>query len=272
MSFVGSAGVIGWPVAHSKSPVIHRFWLDALGLDGDYGRFPVAPERLDSALRGLASLGLNGVNVTVPHKQAALALADQADPSATAVGAANILRISDDGKLAAHNSDVDGVLAAGLPHGGHVALVGGGGAARAALAACVRAKVACVTLLARDPARAAPLLELFGVAGRTVALDAATLSDTDMLVNATPLGMTGQPAMPEHLLDAMTALPRHARVFDMVYAPLETPLLARARMLGLTPVDGLTMLIAQAAAAFRLFYGHDAPRDRDADLRALLTK
>lgn len=265
------AGVMGWPVAHSKSPVIHRFWLSVLGLDGDYVRLPVRPEDLGQALRSLPALGFAGVNLTVPHKVAALAHVDMADPRAGAVGAANLVRV-EEGRLVAGNSDVDGVLAAlarlGVGRGAVVALLGSGGAARAALAALAALDVMEVRLLARNRAAAAALLTGFALPGRVAGLDAAADAMAGaVLVNATSLGMAGAEPMPAALLDAAG---RAAGVFDMVYAPLETALLARARAAGIPAVDGLVMLVGQARAGFAAFYGVEPPGGRDDALRALL--
>ncbi len=274
-----SAGVIGWPVAHSRSPLIHRFWLAKLGIDGDYGRFPVHPDGLRDALRALPALGLAGVNVTVPHKVAALAHLDRVDPAAARVGAVNTVVVAD-GALVGHNTDVDGVIEAlaGIDRSaGRTVVLGAGGAARAVVAAVhqgvrgrdagdVRGRRGEVLVLNRDPTRGAAVLADLGTAGTTGPLDTPLPADTVLLVNATSLGMTGAPPLAIDL----TPLPPTATVFDLVYAPLETPLLATARARGLRTVDGLAMLIGQAAAAFARFYGAAAPREHDAELRALL--
>jgi shikimate dehydrogenase len=257
-----SAGVIGWPVAHSKSPVIHRYWLDQLGLDGDYGRFPVHPDRLEAAIRALPALGLAGVNVTVPHKQAVMPFLDAIADAARAVGAVNTIVVRPDGTLEGRNTDWLGVIHA-IPineEGRHVAIIGAGGAARAAVHAARHMRAGRITLLNRSADKARALLENLGMAGDVMPLGAAPACD--LLINASPLGMTGQPPL------AMTldALPDTAAVFDMVYAPLETPLLAAARARGLRAIDGIEMLIGQAAEAFRLFYGE---RPHDADLKTV---
>lgn len=264
-----SAGVLGWPVAHSKSPLIHRFWLAKLGLDGDYGRFPVHPDRLADAIRALPALGLAGVNVTVPHKVAALAFLDALDATVEQVGAANCVVVGDDGRLTGWNTDVDGVwepTAALDLAGSEAILVGAGGAARAALAALRRHAVGHVTVVNRSAERAAELLRAARQSGDVRALG-EPLPPAAILVNASSLGMTGQPPLD---LD-LAALRDGAVVFDAVYAPLDTPLLAAARARGLIAIDGLQMLVAQAAAAFELFFAARAPREHDAELRALLT-
>ncbi|WP_448582999.1 shikimate dehydrogenase family protein [Thermaurantiacus sp.] len=273
MSGLPVAGVMGWPVAQSKSPHIHRFWLQALGRDGDYVRLPVRPEALGAALRGLPALGFAGVNLTLPHKVAALAHVDAADDRARAVGAANLVRV-EDGGLVASNSDVEGVREAlallEVGSGSTVAVLGSGGAARAALAALAELGVGEVRLVARNGEAARALLEAFALPGRVWALaDAGTAFAGAVVVNATSLGMAGAAPMPAPLVDAVGAA---AGVFDMVYAPLETALLARGRGKGLPVVDGLVMLIGQARAGFRAFFAAEPPRERDAELRALLTK
>jgi shikimate dehydrogenase len=266
-----SAGVIGWPVAHSKSPRIHRFWLEKLGIDGDYGRFPVHPDALATAIRALPALGLRGINVTVPHKLAVMDHLDRLSPAATAVGAVNTVIVEGDGTLFGTNSDVDGIVEplrnAGL-QGKKVVIAGTGGAARAALAAMQALKTGEITLLARDSGKAEALLMAMNIThARVSSFERAALAgDSALFFNATTLGMTGNPPLPVDL----AGYSRTMTVFDAVYAPLETPLLADARRLGMPAVDGLAMLVGQAATAFALFYGAAAPRQHDETLRKLL--
>ena len=294
-----SAGVIGWPIAHSKSPLIHRFWLAKLGIDGDYGRFAVAPENLGAAIRALPALGLRGVNVTVPHKVAVMAHLDRVDPVAGRVGAVNTV-VVEDGELVGYNTDVDGFMAplrAMLDDARRSAhqravsldLIGAGGAARA-VAYGWHTESSDMTVYVRSPAKAEVLAAEFGRAGiigdladliapmpfaRGGDADGPASPRTDwkdpassyVVVNATTLGMTGQPPL---VID-LDAYPADTIVYDLVYAPLETPLLAAARARGLRTIDGLAMLIGQAAAAFELFFGVAAPRGHDAALRAILT-
>lgn len=268
-----SAGIFGWPVAHSKSPIIHRFWLGKLSMEGDFSRFPVRPELLGMAIRALPALGLRGVNITVPHKIAVIDHLDVVDASARAVGAVNTVHVLRDGRLAGANTDVDGVLEP-LRHidlgGRSVIVVGTGGAARAAVTAAARAGAGWLTILARDVAKAADILANTGLAGAVARLDAAWphADDTGLFFNATSLGMAGQPALPVDLAQ----LPVTATVFDAVYGPLETPLLAAARARGMPVVDGLQMLVGQAATAFTIFFGAAAPRHHDAELRELLIR
>jgi shikimate dehydrogenase len=269
------AEVIGDPVAHSKSPAIHRFWLDALGIEGDYIASHVRPEELDAHFaRRRAQPEWRGCNVTVPHKQAVIPLLDSLSPLAESVGAVNLI-VPQDG-LAGTNSDVDGIMeplpfAPGSLHS--VCLIGSGGAALAALAAFRRLGVRRVTLNVRDQAKGERLLESWGFEGRVGPIDdAANLGQAQLIVNATTLGMAGQTQMPQPLLDCIADHPdKDAVLFEMVYAPLETEALAAARRRGLRTVDGLQMLVGQAASAFQAFFGAPAPRERDAELRALLT-
>lgn len=254
---------MGWPVAHSLSPAIHRFWIAALGLDGDYGRFAVRPERLGAALRAVADMGLSGVNLTVPHKVAALAHLDEVDAAARAVGAVNTVTVAGDGRLTGTNTDVAGFLEplAGR-HFPHVVLVGAGGAARAVVAALPALGAERLTILNRSRAAAEVLLAASGLRGVVRPLGAMAPA-CDLLVNATSLGMAGQPPLD-------LAWEGAGLVVDIVYRPLETALLAEARARGAETVDGLHMLIGQAAAAFRLFFEAAAPRERDAELRRQL--
>ena len=263
------AEVIGDPVAHSKSPLIHRFWLETLGLDGDYRATRVVPAELGEwfATR-TADPDWRGCNITVPHKVAALD--HVADPGGVrdTIGAANTVFRDDEGGIAVTNTDAAGFYApladcdlAGRP----VAVVGAGGAARAVLFALARMGVGPVTILNRTPMKAMGLLSAFGLKGQVLPLD-ARLPAAALLVNTSTLGMTGQPPLD---LD-LSPLPSGAIVYDIVYAPLVTPLLAAAEARGLETIDGLEMLVGQAAAAFELFFGRPAPREHDAELRALL--
>ncbi|GGI89209.1 shikimate dehydrogenase (NADP(+)) [Polymorphobacter multimanifer] len=262
------AGVIGWPVAHSRSPIIHRFWLARTGIDGEYSRFPVAPEALGAALGAMSALGIRGVNVTVPYKVAVMAHLATLDDSAKAVGAVNLVTALADG-LAGSNTDIDGILAplAGIALAGRrVVIAGAGGAARAAVVAMRRLQAGQIVLLARDPAKGAAMLESLGIPGDVLPMD-ARFKEAALLFNATTAGMMGQPPLAIDL----GGMASDGIVFDAVYAPLETPLLAAARAHGLSVIDGLEMLIGQAARAFETIYGVAAPRMHDAELRALLT-
>ena len=264
------AEVIGDPVAHSKSPLIHRFWLRAAGIEGDYRKAHVTADGLgDYFALARENPDWRGCNVTVPHKIAVLDhVEDRGDLRAT-IGAANTVFRAEDGALIATNTDAGGFYApiadldlAGKP----VTVIGAGGAARAVLFALARMEVGPVTLLNRTPLKGAALLASFGLKGRALPLS-ASVPPSVLLVNASTLGMAGQPELEIDL----SSLDEDAVVYDAVYTPLETPLLAQARARGLDTVDGLEMLVAQAAIAFEIFFDAAPPRERDDELRALLT-
>lgn len=254
------AGVMGWPVSHSRSPVMHRYWLERHGLAGDYVKLAVPPARLGPALRGLANLGFAGCNLTIPHKEAALAFLDDIDPQARLIGAVNTIIVLPDGKLHGTNSDAFGFienLKAGAPgwtgRNATAVVLGSGGAARAVVAALLQAGVSDIRIVNRSQDRARTLAKQLGAgvdvlpwAQRHTALAGATL-----LVNATSLGMTGAPALDLSL----DALPPDTVVNDIVYAPLETMLLAAARRRGNPVVDGLGMLIHQGRPGFAAWFG-----------------
>ena len=263
------AEVIGDPIAHSKSPLIHRFWIDRLGIDADYRATHVAADGLAAYFtdrRG--DPAWRGCNITIPHKQAALDQVEDRGGVRETIGAINLAARVEDGIVIGTNTDAGGFYApvAGMElEGANVAVIGAGGAARAILFALSRIGVGTVTLLNRTPLKGAALLSAFGLAGEALPLD-APLPAAALLVNASPLGMVGQPPL---LLD-LTPLPEDAVIYDIVYAPLETRLLAAARSRALATVDGLEMLIAQAALAFEILFDVAPPREEDAALRALL--
>lgn len=267
------AGVIGWPIAHSKSPLLHGWWLERLAIDGAYVPLAIRPEDVATALRLLPRLGFVGVNVTVPHKPAALVIADQVDSLARRVGAANTLVFDPAGGITARNTDVAGFafnLAEGAPGfdpaAGPAVLLGSGGAARAAAVALIDQGVPELRLVCRTGEHGAELAAAVGGPIRVVAWNerAEALRSAALLVNATSLGMAGQPPLDL----ALDALPLAAVVSDIVYAPLETALLAAARRRGNRAVDGLGMLIHQGRPAFAAFFG--AMPEADAGLRDLL--
>ena len=265
------AEVIGDPIAHSKSPLIHGFWLDALGIDAAYRKTRVAPDDLPAFVaRRRADPAWRGCNVTVPHKVPVLELVDDPGGVREGIGAINTLLRQPDGSLIGTNTDAAG-FAAPLADldltGQHATVVGAGGAARAVLWALARLGVERVTVMNRSPLKAAGLLQHFGLKGDVVPLDAPLAPTCALLVNASVLGMAGQPPIAPDL----SLLSDDAVVYDIVYAPLETPLLAAARARELATVDGLEMLIGQAALAFELFFGKPPPRERDGELRDLLT-
>jgi shikimate dehydrogenase len=256
---VKRACVIGWPVAHSRSPVIHRYWLKLYGLDGAYEMEAVRPEEIEDFLHSLGQWGYKGANVTLPHKEAALAAADRPD-EATAIGAANTLWLDAKGLLHASNTDAYGFmthLAAEAPDWNKgsrpVMVLGAGGAARAILHGLLEAGASKILLANRTGGRAEALAQGFGSRVSVVPWEDRNraLAGCGLLVNATSLGMTGKPPLD---LD-LSALPKDATVADIVYSPLETPLLAAAKARGNRIVDGLGTLLHQAAPGFERWFG-----------------
>jgi shikimate dehydrogenase len=270
------AEVIGTPIAHSKSPMIHGFWLGKLGIPAAYRACHVMPAELVTYLGVRRNdPSWRGCNVTIPHKESAALLVDSLDARAAAVGATNAILRQADGTLLGTNTDVDGVeeaLRAGRWSGGPAVVLGAGGAARAAFR-YLAGTDAEVRVLARDEAKARRALADCGLSAKVdgFAPGNDALAGASLLINATQLGMTGQAPMPDFVLGELAAMAAAAVVFDMVYAPLETSLLSAARTAGLAPVDGLTMLLGQAATAFAKFFGRSPPREFDAELRAMLT-
>ena len=254
------AGVMGWPVEHSRSPLLHGFWLKEHRIDGEYVLLPVRPDELPAALRGLGARGFAGCNLTIPHKQAALAIVDEIDASAARIGAINTVVVRPGGALEGRNTDAFGFrenLRAAQPGWRAAAdpavVLGAGGAARAVVAALLDDGAPEIRLVNRSRDRAAALAAALGGAIEVVdwARRADVLAGAALLVNTTSLGMTGQPPL-ELPLDA---LPKTALVNDIVYAPLETPLLSAARRRGNPVVDGLGMLLHQARPAFAAWFG-----------------
>jgi len=258
------AGVMGWPARQSLSPRLHGFWLREYAIDGAFVALPTRPEDFSTALRGLRLAGFRGVNVTVPHKEAAFALAGTLDPVATAAGAANLLVFGDDGRVQGFNTDAGGLAASvaqelgpDAVRGNAVVLLGAGGAARAAVLALDGLHAAEIRILNRDVARAGSLAA--ALAPRVKAkLSAMALAgwpeaagDVALAVNATSAGMKGTPSLDLPL----DVLPRDSAVCDIVYNPLETDLLRRARARGLRTIDGLGMLMHQAVPSFASFFG-----------------
>ncbi len=262
-------GIIGWPVAHSLSPAMHNAAFAALGLDMAYVPLPVAAGRLEAAVGGLAGLGFRGANVTMPHKAAVLPFLDDVSGDARLIEAVNTIVVAG-GALEGHNTDVGGFVAAlrdvvSEPLDGAGALVlGAGGVARAATLGLVRLGVRTITVVNRSPARAEELARLLGAVDerarfRVVTLDALTAShvrEADILVNASPLGMSEPLKVPAVLVDTMR---RDHIVFDVVYGQRPTVPLERARAIGARAIDGLDMLAWQAALSFELWTGRGAP-------------
>ena len=270
MSFTGAAvvaGVAGWPVSHSRSPRIHNFWLEKYGIDGVYVPLSVPPDRIGEALRTLSAMGLVGVNVTVPHKQAAFAAMNAVDSRAERMQAVNTVTVRDDGSLYGENTDGFGFMEAlagscseWRAGSGPAVVVGAGGAARAIVASLQDAGAPEIRVTNRTRERAEALEREFGEPVRAVPWRRRTgiLEDAALLVNATSLGMRG--AAPLEL--DLSALSVGAIVYDIVYAPLETPLLKAARSRGNAAVDGLGMLLHQARPGFRSWFGRDPAVDR----------
>jgi len=254
------AGVMGWPVAHSLSPRLHGYWLRHYGIDGAYVPLPVRPERLGSALRALPDLGFAGCNLTVPHKEAALGALDEIAEDARRIGAVNTILVRADGSLYGWNTDIEGFaqsLIAALPEwsiaGKHAVVLGAGGAARAVVAAVQNLGAEEVVILNRTRERAEALATDLGGAIRPLPWErrSEALSQAALLINTTTLGMLGKPPLSIDL----APLPTDAVVADIVYAPLETPLLAEARRRGHRVVDGLGMLLYQAVPGFEAWFG-----------------
>lgn len=253
------AGVIGWPVGHSLSPRLHGYWLRHYDIDGSYEALPVEPGKLKSGLDALVEAGYAGVNVTVPHKEGALALCDEVDAAARSIGAANTL-VFRDGRILGSNSDAFGFLEnlrqeqpGWRADAGPAVVLGAGGAARAIVWALIDQGAPKVRVVNRTLSRAETLAEDLGgpVRPRDWSQLSGALGDAALLVNSTSLGMRGQPALDVDL----ASLPGEALVTDIVYAPLETELLRAARARGNPVVDGLGMLLHQARPGFDAWFG-----------------
>ena len=264
------AGVIGRPIAHSMSPILHNAWLAAAGIDGVYVPFSTQDGRFRAFVESLRGGSVAGLNVTLPFKGEALALADEATFRAKAAEAANVLVFRQDGTVFADNTDGLGMLGAFAeqapgfdPAAGPVAILGAGGAARGAAAAFVEAGCPQVRLVNRTLSKAQAIAEALGVQAFALSEAAAAFDGVTAVVNATSAGLSGAPALEVPL----EATPAGAVVMDMVYKPLKTPFLAGAERLGRRTVDGLAMLIGQAVPSFEYFYGQAPPRG--VDVRAL---
>jgi shikimate dehydrogenase len=272
------AEVIGDPIAHSKSPLIHNFWLEKLGLEGDYRAARITVPELPGYLASRREdPDWRGCNLTMPLKQAAWTMHESHHSSAGGALAVNLIVRGDGGALHFTNTDVEGIAASlsGLKlRGARVEVIGAGGAALAALRALRLLEPAEVGIFLRDTSKQPfDLLRYYGLKGEVTRLHPGCLDPgrADLLINATPLGMSRYPPFPGYLLSGLASMPPGAAVFDMVYAPVETELLKAAQGLGLKTIDGLTMLVSQAAAGFEKLFGAPAPRELDFDLRELLT-
>ena len=271
------AGLIGWPVAQSKSQLIHEFWLKRLGLDGHYIRLPVRPGEVARAFRGMVALGFAGVQATMPHKRACFDLVDHHTAAAKALGAVNTVIVEDDGSLTGENTDLPGFVEplTGLDLSGEaVTVLGAGGAAAAVIAGLVRLGARELTVVNRTAEGTATLLADLADTLTDCTVHAVDWSEAQksadrskLVANASSLGMAGLPPLPL----SVESLRDDAIVYDIITHPHDTPLLRAAAARGLRTHDGLEMLVGQAREAFRRFYGTAAPRDADAELRALLT-
>ena len=269
------AEVIGQPVGQSKSPIIHKYWLDRLGIPGDYRRTEVAVNELRGFLdRRRSDPDWRGCNVTIPHKQHVIALLDRLDAGSMAIGAVNCI-VRKGAALVGHNTDIDGVAAAlnsAELRGRKAALIGAGGGARAVVAYLAKRGAASIAIVARNPGRAQALQAL--APGTTIDIldfDRAdvALRGAAAIINASPLGMKGAEPLQQSLLDAVLRHAAGAILFDLVTTPAQTDFLAAGEAGGGLAIDGLTMLVGQAARAFELFFRAPAPAP-DQDLRHLL--
>lgn len=262
-----TAGVMGWPIRHSKSPIIFEHWFKKYKIAGRYCHLLVRGDDFEDVFHALPKSGFRGVNVTIPHKLAALALADQVSDSARAIGAANMIVFLESGEIYADNTDGYGFLENIRaqapdwdPGAGAAVVLGAGGASRAVLYSLIEAGTPEIRLFNRSREKAELLAAQLGK--RITVVDwgerSEALSGATTLVNTTSLGMTGQPSL-EIRLDA---LPRTALVTDLVYSPLQTELLAAAKSHGATSVDGLGMLLHQARPAFEAWFGEDPEVDQ----------
>ena len=254
------AGVIGWPISHSRSPRIHNHWLKLHGINGTYLPMAVAPGQLEAALRGLPALGFKGCNITLPHKIDALRLVDEADANARRMGAINTVVVQADGSLKGFNNDGYGFIQAlldGKPDwhadAGPITVLGAGGAARAVVLSLADRGAKEIRLINRTLETSQALACEFGapVVAMPWSERHSALADISLLVNTTSLGMDGKEPLDLNL----AALPPHAYVCDVIYAPLETPLLAAARLRGNATVNGFGMLLHQARPAFAAWFG-----------------
>src|SRR5665647_2078278 len=256
----GLAGVMGWPVSHSRSPTLHNYWIKQYGLTGAYVLLPVEPGNLPAALKGLSALGFAGCNVTIPHKVAAMQLVDRVDPMARRMGAINTIVVEKDGSLSGFNNDGFGYIQSLLDaqpdwraDAGPITVLGAGGAARAVVLSLADRGAKEIRLANRSLEKAQDLAREFGSPVRAVPWEERhdALSDVALLVNTTNQGMAGQSPLDLSL----DRLPKHALVSDVIYIPIETPLLAAARQRGNPTVNGLGMLLNQARPAFKAWFG-----------------
>lgn len=256
----GLAGIIGMPVAHSRSPVIHNYWLKAHGIRGSYVPLAVKPERLEDALAGLVALGFRGCNVTMPHKLTAMQKLGRVNETARRIGAVNTIVVEEDGTLSGFNNDGNGFVqslrdarADWRADAGPILLLGAGGAARAVVVALLENGAREIRIANRTPEKAQALASDFGAAVSTMAWEdrGAALGDVALLVNCTDRGMVGKAPLEIDL----SRLKAETLTADLIYTPLETAFLAEARARGCTTVNGLGLLLNQARIAFKAWFG-----------------
>jgi len=260
------AGIVGWPVAHTLSPRLHGYWLNELGIDGLYVPLPVRPEDLSAVVRGVMKAGFKGLNVTIPHKQAAFALCHDCDLAARMTGAANLLLFPGEGRIEGRNTDAAGLAASLVEQLGNglrekpVVVLGAGGAARAVAVALNDLGAGEIRIVNRSRGRAEQLAAQLSphITPKIGAFEKSDWSkaakDAALVINATSAGMNGTPSLDISLDD----LPKDAWICDIVYNPLETELLKRATKAGFRIIDGLGMLMHQGVPAFAAFYGGEA--------------
>ena len=267
------AGVMGWPVAQSRSPILHNYWIEKYNLNGRYVPLAVRPERLADAIRGLPALGFRGCNLTMPHKQYAMTMVDDLTDTAKRIGAVNCIVVGEDGKLSGTNNDGNGyvlsvqeVVPQWKPSDGPIAMLGAGGAARAIIVALLERGASEIRLINRTFDKAERLAKDFGSAIKAIAWDKRgdAIADVALLTNATNQGMTGHPPL-EISLDKLSS---KTLVSDLVYVPPETPLLTAAKARGNVTIGGLGMLLHQARPAFQAWF--DVMPDITPELRTAI--
>lgn len=254
------AGVMGWPIAQSRSPAIHNYWIGKYNINGRYVPLAVKPENLTEAIRGLPALGFRGCNLTMPHKQMAMTMVDRLTDTAKRIGAVNCIVVEQDGKMWGTNNDGNGyvlsiqeVAPQWQPSDGPIALLGAGGAARAVIVALLERGATEIRLINRTLEKAELLAKDFGAAIKPIAWDRRNdaIADTALLANATNQGMVGKPPLDISL----AKLSPKTLVSDLIYVPPETPFLAAAKARGNVTVNGLGMLLHQARPAFKDWFG-----------------
>ena len=269
------AGVMGWPVMHSRSPMLHNYWFKERGLAGTYVPLEIRPEHLAGALRGLHPLGFAGVNVTIPHKQEAMRIVDEVDALAKRVGAISCVTVRPDGSLAGTNNDCYGFIHAlrqeqpgWRANAGPALVIGSGGGSRAVCYALAQEGAKEIRLVNRSVARAKGIESDFGGPIKALPWEQRhdALEGVAMVVNTTSCGMVGQPALDLRL----DRLAKSALAADIIYIPLETPFLAAARARGNRTINGLGMLLSQGRPAWKAWFGIEP--EVTAELRAMVEK